>query len=134
MKITRETDYAMRIMLLLTCRKEHVEAKRIAEECDIPYRFALKILRKLVQAGLAKSYRGMNGGYTISEKKEITLLDVVEAIDGIMAINTCMENPDSCKESARCKIRRSLAEAQTVFADKLRSVSFLDLMEEEEKD
>lgn len=129
MKITKETDYAMRIMLLLTCEKEHVEAKRIAEECGIPYRFALKILRKLVHAGLAKSYRGMNGGYTVSDEKDnVTLLDVVEAIDGTIAINTCMEDPDLCKEAAGCKIRKSLAEAQTVFADKLRSVSFSDLL------
>ncbi len=128
MKITKETDYAMRIMLLLTRQNGHMEAKYIAESCDIPYRFALKIMRKLVQADLAKSYRGMNGGYSINDQHgDITLLDVVEAIDGEIAINTCIDNPETCKNSAECKIKRALIGAQTAFADKLRCVTFSEL-------
>lgn len=128
MKITKEADYAMRIMLLLTRTDSRMEAKQISERCDIPYRFALKIMRKLVQSNLAKSYRGINGGYAVNDNHNaITLLDVVEAIDGEIAINTCIDNPTSCKSAAECKIKKSLLDAQTVFADKLRHVTFSEL-------
>ena len=63
MKITREADYALRIIAMLADENRQIEAKAIAEKNDIPYRFTLKILRKIVQAGIIKSYRGVNGGY-----------------------------------------------------------------------
>ena len=58
MKITREADYALRIIAMLADENRQIEAKAIAEKNDIPYRFTLKILRKIVQAGIIKSYRG----------------------------------------------------------------------------
>lgn len=95
MKITREADYALRIIAMLADENRQIEAKAIAEKNDIPYRFTLKILRKIVQAGIIKSYRGVNGGYVLNKKpSEITLKDVIETIDGKIAINKCMENSD----------------------------------------
>ena len=100
MKITREADYALRIIAMLADENRQIEAKAIAEKNDIPYRFTLKILRKIVQAGIIKSYRGVNGGYVLNKKpSEITLKDVIETIDGKIAINKCMENPESCKNN-----------------------------------
>ena len=55
MKITREADYALRIIAMLADENRQIEAKAIAEKNDIPYRFTLKILRKIVQAGIIKS-------------------------------------------------------------------------------
>lgn len=129
MKLTRETDYALRIVMILTKEEGHIEAKLIAEQCDIPYRFALKILRKLVQADIAKSYRGTNGGYALNrDRKEITLLDVIEAIDGVIAINTCLENPAACQSSPECKIKQSLLRAQKVFSEELEKITFTDML------
>ena len=73
---------------MLADENRQIEAKAIAEKNDIPYRFTLKILRKIVQAGIIKSYRGVNGGYVLNKKpSEITLKDVIETIDGKIAIN-----------------------------------------------
>ena len=95
MKITREADYALRIVAMLAEEDKHIEAKVIAERNDIPYRFTLKILRKIVQSGIIKSYRGVNGGYILNKKpSEITFKEVIEVIDGKIAINKCFENPE----------------------------------------
>ena len=118
MKITREADYALRIIAMLADENRQIEAKAIAEKNDIPYRFTLKILRKIVQAGIIKSYRGVNGGYVLNKKpSEITLKVVIETIDGKIAINKCMENPESCKNNGICKVQRKLYKVQKVLAD-----------------
>ena len=76
MKITREADYALRIIAMLADENRQIEQSDCRKN-DIPYRFTLKILRKIVQAGIIKSYRGVNGGYVLNKKpSEITLKDV----------------------------------------------------------
>lgn len=83
MKITREVSYALRIVLMLAREQRQIEAKVIAEGNGIPYRFTLKILRKIVQSGIARSYRGVNGGYILNRApSEVSMLDVMECIDG----------------------------------------------------
>ena len=123
MKITREADYALRIIAMLADENRQIEAKAIAEKNDIPYRFTLKILRKIVQAGIIKSYRGVNGGYVL------TLKDVIETIDGKIAINKCMENPESCKNNGICKVQRKLYKVQKVLADEMSKITFQDVLE-----
>ena len=125
MKITREADYALRIIAMLADENRQIEAKAIAEKNDIPYRFTLKILRKIVQAGIIKSYRGVNGGYVLNKKpSEITLKDVIETIDGKIAIN-----PESCKNNGICKVQRKLYKVQKVLADEMSKITFQDVLE-----
>ena len=124
MKITREADYALRIIAMLADENRQIEAKAIAEKNDIPYRFTLKILRKIVQAGI------INGGYVLNKKpSEITLKDVIETIDGKIAINKCMENPESCKNNGICKVQRKLYKVQKVLADEMSKITFQDVLE-----
>ena len=130
MKITREADYALRIIAMLADENRQIEAKAIAEKNDIPYRFTLKILRKIVQAGIIKSYRGVNGGYVLNKKpSEITLKDVIETIDGKIARNKCMENPESCKNNGICKVQRKLYKVQKVLADEMSKITFQDVLD-----
>ena len=113
MKITREADYALRIIAMLADENRQIEAKAIAEKNDIPYRFTLKILRKIVQAGIIKSYRGVNGGYVLNKKpSEITLKDVIETIDGKI-----------------CKVQRKLYKVQKVLADEMSKITFQDVLD-----
>lgn len=134
MKITREADYALRIVIMLAREDKQTEAKRIAEENEIPYRFTLKILRKIVQSGIIKSYRGVNGGYVLNkEPSEITLKDVIETIDGKIAINSCMEDSEKCGRSGVCAIQRKLCIAQKAFAEELSKITFADVMAEEDR-
>ena len=97
MRITLESDYALRIISALASRKEVVDAKTLSDETSVTLRFTLKILHKLVQGNMVKSYKGVNGGYTLaSSPEEITLKDVIELIDGPIAIVRCLDNGESC--------------------------------------
>ena len=122
MRITQEADYALRILLFLSGEKEIVSARAISESVNVPPRFTLKILSKLVSNDLARSYKGANGGYVLSRSAEsISLLEVIEAIDGKVAINRCLEHVDCPNSEARglCRIRSELGRINGILTDEL---------------
>ncbi len=128
MRMTREADYALRIVAMLSKRGTQIDAKQIAEKNNIPYRFTLKILRKLVQYGVMKSTRGVNGGYSLKkEPSQISMKEVIEIFDGPIAVNHCIETPEICDHTMLCPIRQKLLEAQQKFADELSLVNFADI-------
>ncbi len=97
MRITLESDYALRIITAMAGRNEITDAKTIAEETSVTIRFALKILHKLVQGNFVKSYKGVNGGYILKEDpQKITLKNVIELIDGPISIARCLETKEQC--------------------------------------
>lgn len=118
-------DYALRIVLMLSREQKQIEAKVISESNGIPYRFTLKILRKIVQAGIIRSYRGVNGGYILNcEPSEISMLDVIECIDGNLSLNRCEEDDCACKSCTECTINSSLHNVQNKLKQELKSVTF----------
>lgn len=136
MKITQETDYALRIVLFLSKAgiDNCVEAKAISESERIPFRFALKILRKLTKAGVTKAYRGINGGYALNKIPEnITLKDVVEAIDGPICVNRCLYDAAYCNlnRTNTCTVHKALDNVRETLLRELESVNFKNLMEKE---
>lgn len=133
MKITQEADYAIRIIISLASIEvnEKLEAKVISETQNIPERFTLKILRKLTMKGITKSYRGVNGGYALNKSPEnISLKDVIEAIDGNICLNKCLIDEDNCNKNAAafCKVHKTLGNIQTVLAKELDGVTFKELI------
>ena len=66
MHITQETDYAVRIVYCLANSQGRKDARTISEEMGVTLRFSLKILHKLVQADIVKSYKGSKGGYELA--------------------------------------------------------------------
>lgn len=129
MKITREADYALRITTMIAAENKQMDAKSITEKNDIPYRFALKILHKLVQNGILKSFRGVNGGYVLNRSaSEISMRDVIETIDGKIAINKCLEDREACKNSGTCKVQKKLYGVQVMIEHELASISLSDIL------
>jgi Rrf2 family protein len=105
MRLTSAADYAIRAMIYMACLPENTIALRseIADSQGIPSSFTAKILRKLVQANLLISTRGVNGGFGLARPAtEINLLDVVEAIDGPLTLNKCATDPESCTRALNC--------------------------------
>ncbi len=136
MKITRETDYAFRIVLFLANNmdQEKVGAKLISDTMVIPIRFTLKILRKLNIAGIIRSFRGAKGGFTLNKSPyEITVKDVIIAIEGPIFLNPCLLDEDACTRNAAatCPVHVALAKAQTVLINELESIDFGTLSEAE---
>lgn len=134
MRINQETDYALRVVLLLSKRGLHnrVGAKEIADKKKIPLRFALKLLRKLNQSGITRSYRGADGGYAINRApEEITIKDVIEAIEGPITINRCLTDEAECNlyvEMDNCALHNALNDIQEVVVHKFEEINFKDLM------
>ncbi|TEB16340.1 HTH-type transcriptional regulator CymR [Pelotomaculum sp. FP] len=134
MRLNQATDYAMRAVLYLSGLPygQVVEAKLIAEEENIPIRFLLKILRLLAKDGIVDSHRGVNGGYALARHpSKITLLDVVEAIEGPIAINRCLYAPEECSKlfSEHCPVHEALFELQKSITEHLSRYNFQMLRE-----
>lgn len=85
MQLTRASQYAIHALVFMAAQKENrpIASHIAAQAQGIPERFLLKVLLPLVSAGLLRSVKGPNGGYRLAKTpKEITLLDIVEAVDG----------------------------------------------------
>lgn len=129
MRLNQATDYAMRAVLYLSGLPygQVTEAKLIAEEEHIPIRFLLKILRLLTKGGLVVSHRGVNGGYALARQpSEITMLDVVEAIEGPVVVNRCLHSPEECNKhySKHCPVHEALFGLQKSMVEHLGSYNF----------
>ncbi|WP_234125003.1 RrF2 family transcriptional regulator [Clostridium hydrogenum] len=132
MRITQEADYSLRVVLYLSKigYDEKVDAGTIAEHEHLPLRFLLKLLRKLIKSEIVKSYRGVKGGYALNKyPKDITLKDVIEAIDGPIYVNRCLLDPSYCnaKKSNICEIHCALSTVQNSLVNNLEKINFEDL-------
>ncbi len=97
MRITLESDYALRIVSELAKRSSVVDAQTLSSATSVTPRFTLKILSKLVGGGIVSSYKGAKGGYKLKEDADkITLKRVIELIDGPIVIARCLETHEKC--------------------------------------
>jgi len=113
--ISRGTDYATRTMLYVAGMENGGTAttQEIAGHQGISQIFLPKIVQRLVQAGLLRTYRGAAGGVTLSQaSSDISLRQIVEAMEGPIALNRCLTGPDQCYREHICPIREVWLEAQ----------------------
>ncbi|MDA8078092.1 MAG: Rrf2 family transcriptional regulator [Nitrospiraceae bacterium] len=129
MQITRETDYAIRCVHYLTRTYGRVTmVDEIAKEMCIPKSFLAKIVQKLSKAGIVRSYRGVKGGFELSRHPgKITLLHVIEATQGPVAMNACAVDPQICGFSSACSIHPVWVEVRKKVENMLRKKNFADL-------
>ncbi|WP_022854320.1 RrF2 family transcriptional regulator [Thermodesulfatator atlanticus] len=106
MKISRATDYGIRLVVYLAEKSPKIVPRsEVAKEMEVPAEFLAKIAQHLARAGLIEIKQGRGGGYKLKRNpKEITLLEIVEALEGEICLNVCVENPDACNFSSRCKV------------------------------
>jgi len=131
MQITRQADYAVRAVLYLARvgNAERSATSTVAKEQNIPPSFLAKIISQLSIAGLLHTSRGARGGVTLArEAKDITLLEVIEAIDGPIYLNECVEGKSVCSFEDNCPIRSVWCDAQEDLVTRLKSTNFGDLM------
>ena len=129
MRITQETDYALRIIDFLSKNRNAIfGAATISEQLAVPLRFALKILRKLNLAGITSANRGVKGGYyLIKDPKQISYKDVVQAIEGDIYINKCLQDPICCTRGMKkgeCVVSRNLRKIQDALNKELEKYNF----------
>lgn len=128
MQITLESDYAVRIVSCLVKNAgKRVDGKTISDSTGVPLRFALKIMRNLVANGLVKSYKGSSGGYELAKSPaEITMLDVIETVEGPCYFSRCLsgEYDCNCHDVMLCKARHIFADITENVRKTLGSTTF----------
>ncbi len=110
MRITHEADYAIRILSYLSDSDGITGARQIAQQCGVSLKFTLKILRKLAMANIVSSQKGASGGFRlVVPPQDISFGQVIEAIDGPIAINHCLSCDFECTRvdnKMDCSIRK----------------------------
>jgi Rrf2 family transcriptional regulator, iron-sulfur cluster assembly transcription factor len=127
MQLSRKSDYALRaVMHLAGLPKGHLASiGAIAEAQSIPREFLAKILKDLTWAGILVSFQGVTGGYRLARlPKDVTFLDVIEAMDGPVQLNLCVTNPKNCEHSKNCTIREFWVKEQDHFLKVLSKANF----------
>ena len=130
MQITRATDYAVRVTVYLASLPPDRNAPlgELAEATSVRDNFLSKILEKLVRQGIVTSHRGTGGGFRLSSAPEsLTLLHVVEAIEGKIALNVCLGEWQSCPIQSRCAAYPIWQKAQAALSHELGAVTIGEL-------
>ncbi len=115
MQLTRAADYAIRVMTHLAGLPAGTRVSRsdLAVTAECPEQFLSKVLQHLCRAGLILSYRGNTGGFTISVAgSAASVLTVVEAIEGPLRLNLCLQSDHACERQGWCAAHAVWAEAQ----------------------
>jgi Rrf2 family protein len=133
MQITRQADYAVRaIYYLATIGQENrASTSQIAKQQHIPPSFLAKIISQLSVAGLLHTSRGARGGVSLARNpKDITMLDVIESIDGPILLNECVEDSHNCNHSKDCPMRDMWVDIQGDVVTRLKNTTFSDFVNE----
>lgn len=125
MDISRKTDYALRMLsLLVESEGELLSVRAVSERVDVPYSFARSIQHSLAQAGIIESLRGVHGGMRLAiDPAEVTLLKVVEAVQGPLVINDCTAGAGECSRKGSCCYHPVWVGAQAMMRDYLSSIT-----------
>lgn len=105
LQISRKIEYGLRAMIFLASQPEErvIPFREIARRMDVPEDFMAKIMKTLVAKKMVRSTRGAHGGYTLARSsRDISMLDVIEAVEGPVKVNVCQDSHDACKLSRSC--------------------------------
>lgn len=135
--VRRNTDYAARLMVHLA--KHHgnspISTRAAADQEQVPYQLACKLMQKLNNVKLVKSCMGPKGGFVLAkEPAKISLLEVVEAIQGPISINRCVLNEDACSRRMFCTVREKLAAIQESMTKELAAITLDELTQPDRAD
>ncbi len=136
MKLTRGGEYGIRGVLYLAGQDDGKISmlSAIAKAQDVPPRFLAKIFQALAKAGVVKSHRGAKGGFSLARSaSEITIKDVIEAIEGPIYLNVCLMGDGECSRDKICPMHEVWEEAQEKMMGVLARANFADLARAEQQ-
>lgn len=131
LQISRKIDYALRAAIRLAELPDQqvMSFKEIAELESIPREFLAKILRSMVSSGVVRSVRGPRGGYALARKPDhISFLDIIEAAEGPVVINMCLDGDAGCPVQGHCSMVGVWARAQDAMLKVFRDTTIRDVM------
>ena len=119
MRLSRKSDYALRAVRHISSlpKGKLGSINSVSEAESIPREFLAKILKDLTRSGILVSYQGVTGGYRLSRlPKDITFLDVIEAIDGPIHLNLCTETANCrCEQYNKCQMKEFWMAQEKIF-------------------
>jgi len=130
MQLTRAADYAVRVMIHLAGLPPETRASRaeLAAAAECPEQFLSKVLQSLTRAGLVLSHRGNTGGFELPNvRRDVTMLDVVEAVEGPMRLNMCLNSDRACARQEWCPAHDVWGGAQAALVQVLRGATIREL-------
>jgi Rrf2 family protein len=132
MLITREADYALRILRTLS-GGEQLKTAEICERERLPQQFVYKILKKMEQAGFVRIARGPEGGcWLTADLKKVSLYSLAEALNIDRLVSACMQPDFQCMwqqaHTSHCMVHRQLQQMQDAFDDELRKRSLHQML------
>ena len=133
LRFTKRADYGLMAIHYIAIHDGlgTVSTKRIAEEFGIPPELLAKILQRLAKRGLIVSQNGPRGGYVLAHRPtEITVGDVVRALEGPINIVSCLEHGE-CPQMERCNLRRPIQKVQVAISQVLDTMSLAELTGED---
>jgi FeS assembly SUF system regulator len=130
LRVTKLTDYATVVLTALAESPARVlSAAELAERAGLELPTVSKVLKPLAHAGLVESFRGSNGGYRLARAAEtISLIEVVEAIEGRVGMTECSGEHSTCELESHCGVRGNWRHINDVVADALRAVSLAQML------
>ncbi len=134
MRLTRAGEYAVRCLLYIYKQGVGVvvSKREIAAQMEIPEQFLGKVGQQLSRQGLMEVVQGAKGGYKVGiEPQELTLLDVVEAIDGEIFLNDCLLRSETCFREDSCAVHLIWKKARERLRETLQEADFATLLKEE---
>ena len=134
MNLTRAGEYAVRCVLYLSTQDQQrvVKRREVAEEMEIPSHFLGKIAQRLARARILEITQGARGGYRLLRPpRRISLLDVIVAVEGDMALNQCLIRPGACNRSDFCAVHKVWHRAREALLDVLQGADFASLARQE---
>ncbi|MCG3181918.1 MAG: HTH-type transcriptional regulator IscR [Phycisphaerae bacterium] len=137
MEITRTTDYAVRVVLDLAIRLpsgQRVTSGQIARRQGIPPGYVPKVMQSLSRAGILATLPGRTGGVQLlRDPKELTVLEVVEAMEGPVALNRCLIRKGECPRDVICTVHKVWARAQESLTNVLAGATIASLIPPDER-
>jgi Rrf2 family protein len=128
LELTRRADYAVRVMLVLAADPQRLSATTIASRMAIPPRFIPHVMRDLVAAGLVAATPGRSGGYRPArDPASVTVLEVIEAIEGDGRRRTCVLRNAPCGRDGFCAIHHVFSAGQDALLDELGRATLADV-------
>jgi Rrf2 family protein len=130
MQIPRRVDYGLRAIIYLSTQapEKCCSIAEIARQQNVPKKFLEKIIQDLMRRGLIRSKRGSCGGYTLARlPDQISFYDVIEALEGPIAVNVCMNEELSCDQLPRCAMVGVWSEIQQKVTEVFTRTTLADL-------
>src|SRR5207302_4384746 len=134
LQISRKIDYGLRAMIHLAGLPEGriASLQDLASTLHLPREFLAKILKVLADRGLVRSARGAHGGYQLARPaRDISFLEVIEAAEGPVQLNICLDHKDRCDVSSSCTMYHVWEKGQERMLEVYRTTSLADLVARE---